>query len=103
MCAIEKTAISVHLDSILSPELSCTVMWFLHRWSLHYLLLVENNYSEISIIFIQAFGEDTPGASWTINFLLEKIEHNINAFKGEPALMKETIKLLISLVDLPKK
>ncbi|XP_053997793.1 exportin-4-like [Hylaeus anthracinus] len=103
LCAIEKTAISVRLDSILSPELSCTVMWFLHRWSLHYLLLVEDHYSVISIAFIQAFGEDTPGASWTINFLIEKIVQNINAFKGEPALMKETIKLLIALVDLPKK
>ncbi|XP_076634880.1 exportin-4 [Colletes latitarsis] len=102
LCAIEKAAISVRLDSILSPELSCTVMWFLHRWSLYYLLLVENNYSETSIAFIQAFGEDTP-ASWIINFLLEKIEQNINAFKGEPALMKETINLLIALVDSPEK
>ncbi|CAK9828307.1 Xpo4 [Anthophora retusa] len=68
LCAIEKAAISVQLDSILSPELS-------------------------------SFGENTCGASWAMNFLLEKIEYNINAFKSEPALMNETIQLLTSLAD----
>ncbi|XP_029049144.1 exportin-4-like [Osmia bicornis bicornis] len=103
LCAIEKTAISIHLDSILSPELSCTITWFLHKWSLHYLLPPEIHYFKISTTFIQAFGEDTAGASWAVNFLLEKVECNINAFKSEPALMNETINLLLSLVESPKK
>ncbi|KOC60217.1 Exportin-4 [Habropoda laboriosa] len=99
LCAIEKAAISVHLDSILSPELSCTIIWFLHKWSLQYLIPVEGRYAEISYMFLSAFGEHTCGASWAMNFLLEKIEHNINAFKSEPALMDETIQLLTSLAD----
>ncbi|CAK9814579.1 xpo4 [Anthophora plagiata] len=99
LCAIEKAAISVQLDSILSPELSCTIVWFLHKWSLHYLFPVEDNYTEISYMFLSAFGEHTCGASWAMNFLLEKIEYNINAFKSEPALMNETIQLLTSLAD----
>ncbi|KZC13861.1 Exportin-4 [Dufourea novaeangliae] len=103
LCAIEKTAISVHLDSILSPVLSCTIMWFLHRWALSYLLPIEKYYSEISTTFLQVFGEDAPGTSWAINMLLERIEYSINTFKSEPALMQETIKLLTSLLNSPKK
>ncbi|XP_043798286.1 exportin-4-like isoform X3 [Apis laboriosa] len=103
LCAIEKTAMSVLSNSILSPELSCTIIWFLNKWSLHYLLSIEYHYLEISLTFLHTFGDNTPGALWATNFLLEKIEFNINAFKSEPAVMDETIKLLISLVSGPKK
>lgn len=103
LCAIEKTAMSVLSNSILSPELSCTIIWFLNKWSLHYLLSIEYHYLEISLTFLHTFGDNTPGALWAMNFLLEKIEFNINAFKSEPAVMDETIKLLISLVSGPKK
>ncbi|OAD58633.1 Exportin-4, partial [Eufriesea mexicana] len=103
LCAIEKAATSVLLDNILSPELSCTITWFLRKWSLQYLLLVEHHYFEISVIFLHTFGENTPGASWAMNFLLEKIEFNINTFKSEPTVMDETMKLLISLVSTTER
>ncbi|XP_071566040.1 exportin-4 [Temnothorax nylanderi] len=99
LCTIEKTAISIHLENILSPELSSTIIWFLHRWSEIYLLPTETYYSELSTTLLHAFGEDSPGALWSMNFLLDKIICNINAFKSEPALVDETIKLLISLVN----
>ncbi|XP_033334978.2 exportin-4 isoform X1 [Megalopta genalis] len=99
LCAIEKTAILVRLDSILSPVLSCTILWFLNRWSLSYLF-------EISIrehTFLDVFQKGSSGASWAINFLLEKIEYSINVFKSEASIMQETIKLLMSLVVSHKK
>ncbi|XP_078047104.1 exportin-4 isoform X2 [Augochlora pura] len=99
LCAIEKTAILVRLDSILSPVLSCTILWFLNRWSLSYLF-------EISIkehTFLDVFRKGSSGASWAINFLLEKIEYSINVFKSEATIMQETIKLLMSLVVSRKK
>lgn len=99
LCTIEKTAISIHLENILSPELSSTIIWFLHRWSEIYLLPTEDYYSELSTTLLHAFGEDGPGALWSMNFLLDKVICNINAFKSEPALIDETIKLLISLVN----
>ncbi|XP_018403866.1 PREDICTED: exportin-4-like [Cyphomyrmex costatus] len=99
LCTIEKTAISIHLENILSPELSSTIIWFLHRWSEIYLLPNEGYYNELSTTLLHAFGDDSPGASWSMNFLLDKIICNINAFKSEPALIDETIKLLISLVN----
>ncbi|XP_018372809.1 PREDICTED: exportin-4-like [Trachymyrmex cornetzi] len=98
LCTIEKTAISIHLENILSPELSSTIIWFLHRWSEVYLIPNENYYNELSTTLMHAFGDDGPGALWSMNFLLDKIICNINAFKSELALIDETIKLLISLV-----
>lgn len=103
LCAIEKTAISIHLENILSPELSSTIIWFLLKWSKSYFVPNEVYYSEISPTILQAFGEDSPGASWTMNFLLEKVVCNINAFKSEPALIEGTINLLIGLTETQKK
>ncbi|XP_076291964.1 exportin-4 isoform X2 [Lasioglossum baleicum] len=102
LCAIEKTAISVRLDSILSPVLSCTILWFLNRWANSYLLPRES-YEVPSTTFLEVFGEGSSGATWAINFLLDKIEYSINAFRSEPTIMHETIKLLKSLVVSQKK
>ena len=33
----------------------------------------ESYYQEISLALVTAFGRDTEGATWTINFLLEKV------------------------------
>lgn len=102
LCTIEKTAKSVRLDSILSPELSCTITWFLRRWSLNY-LFINNHYSETSVTFKECFGENTPGALWVTKLLLAKIVYNINVFKSEPVLMEETVQLLLTLVQSAEK
>ncbi|XP_011647101.1 exportin-4-like isoform X1 [Pogonomyrmex barbatus] len=99
LCTIEKTAIGIHLENILSPELSNTIIWFLQRWSQCYLLPTEDYYTELSTTLLHAFGVDSPGALWSMNFILDKVICNLNAFKSEPALVKETIKLLISLCN----
>jgi hypothetical protein len=57
----------------------------------------------MSPIFLKCFGEDSLIATWALNFLFEKIEFNIKAFKSEPAVMKRTIKMLISLTDRSQK
>lgn len=103
LCAIEKTLISMNLENILSPELTTTITWFLSKISQCYVLPLETDYSEISTIILQAFGEDGLGASWTINFLLDKVVYNINAFKSESTVVLETMKLLISLADTKSK
>lgn len=98
-----KIAINYNAAQHLSPELCSTIIWFLHRWSLSYLIPNENNYTELSTTLLQAFGDGTPGAQWTLNFLVEKIECNIKAFKGEPTLIKETMQLLVVLVGSTPK
>ncbi|XP_015117470.1 exportin-4 [Diachasma alloeum] len=103
LCEIEKTAIGANIADTLSPELSSTIVWFLHRWSLSYLLPTENYYSEISPTLLQAFGDDSPGAPWIVNFLIEKVECNVNTFKGEQNLIKDTMQLLVALVESQSK
>ncbi|XP_063971922.1 exportin-4-like isoform X2 [Diachasmimorpha longicaudata] len=100
---IEKIAIGANIADTLSPELSSTIVWFLHRWSLSYLVPSETYYSEISPTFLQAFGKDSPGAPWMVNFLIEKVECNVNTFKGEPKLIQDTMQMLVALVESPSR
>lgn len=99
LCEIEKSAIEANYANMLSPELSTSILWFLHRWSLCYFLPVESNYCVISPMILQAFGEENPGAVWCCNFLLEKINYTINTFKGEPALVSETLLILDAIAE----
>ena len=50
LCEVEKRAVEVKLGHLLSPEVGCTIMWFLRRWSLSYLLPIETYYSEVSLL-----------------------------------------------------
>lgn len=99
LAEVAKRTIAANASHHLSPELCSTVVWFLHRWSLSYLLPKESYYAEISPTLLQAFGEDTPGAQWSVTFVLEQIQCYLNAFKGEPKLVKGLVDLLTSLVD----
>lgn len=103
LCEIEKIAIAANRTDILSPELSSTIIWFLHRFSLSYLLPTEDDYYEISTSIVQAFGVDSAGAQWAIDFLLDKIQQNIGAFQGEETLIDEVIQFLLALVKSPAK
>lgn len=89
--------------SLLSPEVSSTIMWFLRRWVVTYLSLQESFYSEISYALVTAFGQNTEGAAWTISFLLAKVISNLTCLNSEPNLVQDTILLLVSLVDSKEK
>ncbi len=90
---------------LLSPEVGSTLMWFMRRWSVTYLSLQERFYAEISLALVTAFGENTEGAAWSIAFLLSKILSNLTSPErnSEPGLVKDTVLLLISLVDIKEK
>ncbi|XP_069695986.1 exportin-4-like isoform X2 [Periplaneta americana] len=103
LCEVEMRAVQVKLGHLLSPEVGSTIMWFLRRWSLSYLLPVETYYSEMSMALLAAFGKDTEGATWTMNFLLSKVESNLCSFSSEPGLVKDTVRLFIALVDMREK
>jgi len=61
LCEVEKRAVEVKLGHLLSPEVGCTIMWFLRRWSLSYLLPIETYYSEVSLL--SCFCSDGDGSS----------------------------------------
>jgi hypothetical protein len=96
---VEKRAVEAGLAHLWSPLVSSTIMWFLRRWSLTYLATQEAIYQEISPAFISAFGRDTEGAKWTVNFLLEKVLSNTTRLSSEPAVLEDTISLLTSFAD----
>lgn len=47
LCKIETQAAEAKLGHFMSPEVSCTLMWFLKRWCLSYLLPTESFYQEV--------------------------------------------------------
>lgn len=51
LCSLEKSAAEVKLGHFMSPEVGCTLMWFLKRWCLSYLLPTENFYQEVTQFF----------------------------------------------------
>jgi len=57
----------------------------------------------MSMALLAAFGKDTEGASWTVSFLLSKVESNLCSFSSEPGLVKDTVRLFIALVDMKEK
>ena len=100
---VEKRCVEAGLMSLWSPEIGSTIMWFLRRWSLTYLATQETYYQEISIALCTAFGRDTEGSAWSVNFLLEKILSNLTQFHSEAGVVDDTIRLLVSLSDCKEK
>ncbi|XP_017771460.1 PREDICTED: exportin-4-like isoform X2 [Nicrophorus vespilloides] len=103
LCAIESSAAEVKLGHFMSPEVSCTLMWFLKRWSLSYLLPTESFYQEISPVLIGALGKDTEGANFVMNFVLAKIQSNICYYNSEPILLRDTVELFSDVVGIKSK
>lgn len=50
LCRIESQAAEVKLGHFMSPEVSCSLMWFLKRWCLSYLLPTESFYQEVNLL-----------------------------------------------------
>lgn len=103
LCEIEKSAIDAKLGQFLSPEVSSSLIWFLKIWSDSYVLPPLECYSEVSESLKQAFGQDTPGGVWTMNFILNKICHNVRNFSSEPSIIEDTIDLFVGLVKNKNK
>jgi len=100
---VERRALEAGLGGLWSPEVSCSLLWLLRRWSLTYLATQEAYYQEISPALCTAFGRDTEGAAWSVNFLLEKILSNLGHQAGEPGVTSDTVRLLLSLADCKEK
>lgn len=50
LAEVEKRAVEAGFASLLSPEVSSSICWFLRRWAVTYLAVNESYYSEISIV-----------------------------------------------------
>ena len=99
LAELEKRAAEAGFSSLLSPEVSCTVAWFLRRYVLTYLSAPESYYSEISLAIVSAFGQNSEGSAWVVHFLLRKVVSNLTLMHAEAEVIKDTVGLLLSLVD----
>lgn len=103
LCTMEKQANENNLGAFMSPEVGCTLMWFLKRWCLSYLLPTETYYNEFSPTLIGALGKDTDGATFVTNFLLEKIQSNMFYCKDEAVLLRDTVDTFTEIVGVADK
>ncbi|KAF7282013.1 hypothetical protein GWI33_003674 [Rhynchophorus ferrugineus] len=103
LCSIEDAAISMKLGHFLSPEVGSTLMWFLNRWCLSYLLPVETFYNEMSPVLLSCLGKDTECARLVVCFILNKIAVNLYSFQSESVLLKDTVKLFSDIVCTKQK
>uniref|UniRef100_A0A7G3ART2 Exportin-4 n=1 Tax=Lutzomyia longipalpis TaxID=7200 RepID=A0A7G3ART2_LUTLO len=97
-CEIEQGAIEAKMLQYLSPEVSASAMWFLKFWATSYLLPQEDHYENMSETLKSAFGINTPGGEWMMNYLLKKVYINVQSFTAETGVIDDSIKLLVSLV-----
>lgn len=103
LCDIENNAIEYKMKDFLSPEVSSDIMWFLNQWSEAYLFMLTEYYPNLSETLQTAFGLDTPGGNWTLNFILNKICVNVQNFPTEVTIVKDSVGLFVSLVKRKHK
>ncbi|XP_059177669.1 exportin-4-like isoform X2 [Physella acuta] len=99
LCEVENRAVDAKLNEFLSPQVGSTIMWFLERWADAYVLHDEMDYTEMSLMLATAFGMDTEGVKWTVNFILQKIFSTLSVWGSEPALISDTLELLIDMAE----
>lgn len=57
------------------------------------------DFFQLSIALTSAFGRDSEGAAWTLNYLLSTVERTLRLRSSEPALVEDTVNLLITMTD----
>jgi hypothetical protein len=97
LCELEKGAIEAKMVDLMSPELTCTLMWFLKMFADEYLLPMPEYYDSISETFKAAFGQG-PGGLWTVNYFLGKICLNVQHFSAEDTIIEDTITLFLTIL-----
>ena len=76
---IERRAVEAGFKSLLSPEISADIMWFLRRWTLTYLAGQENVYSDMSLAILAAFGQNTEGKGYLLHcYLWRKLQSKLH-------------------------
>ncbi|KAI4457644.1 exportin 47-related [Holotrichia oblita] len=103
LCFVETSAAEIKLGHFTSPEVGCTMMWFLNRWCLSYLMPIESFYDEIPQTFKGGLVKDTEGAIFLFNLVLQKIQANICHFNSEPILLQDTLNLFCDICSVRHK
>ncbi|XP_045460234.1 exportin-4-like isoform X2 [Harmonia axyridis] len=103
LCVIEDSAASIKLGHFMSPLVSCSLMWFIKRFCMYYLVPNDSDHSQLSPIFMSTLGKHTEGANFIINFIISKVQNNIVNFYSEPVLLQDTVDLFGDIVSVKNK
>lgn len=55
LCTMQSMAAEAQLGHFISPEVGCTLMWFLKRWSTSYYLMPEKYYVQVNFVISHSF------------------------------------------------
>ncbi|XP_037281790.2 exportin-4 isoform X2 [Rhipicephalus microplus] len=99
LCHVERAALQAGLGSQLSPEVAITLVWFLHRWGLTYLLPNETYYTQMSPTLVAAFGRDSEAGPCVLDWVLGKLCSNLELWHSETALTLSTCQAMVSLLN----
>ncbi|KAM7308857.1 exportin-4 [Ixodes scapularis] len=99
LCAVERAALQAGLAPLLSPEVALTLVWFLRRWGLTYLLPNESYYSQMSPTLVAAFGRDSEAGPYVLDWVLGKLCSNLELWSSEATLALGTCQTLVSLLN----
>ncbi|KRT80011.1 hypothetical protein AMK59_6438, partial [Oryctes borbonicus] len=103
LCFVETSAAEIKLGHFTSPEVGCTMMWFLNRWCLSFLMPIESLYEELPPTFSGSLVKDTEGAIFLFNVVLQKIQANICHYNSEPILLQDTLNLFCDICSVRYK
>ena len=96
---MENRFLHADMSILLSPEVSCDVLLFLKRLSECYILYQPESFNiDVSASLRIVFGEESGGAQWLIDNFLCKILLNILKYNSEPAVILDSLDLMLTLV-----
>ncbi|XP_050303782.1 exportin-4-like [Anthonomus grandis grandis] len=103
LASVEELAVSMKLSHFMSPEVGSSIMWFLKRFCMSYLLPDEDFYTQISPILLNCLGRDSECSKLVVSFLLNKIAVNLYSFQSEAILLRDTVDLFSDMVCTKQK
>lgn len=92
------TACNCGMSQYLSPELSCTLMWFFRVWIDCYLFPQVEYYEKLCDSAKLALTEDSECGKFILNYALKKICFNVQHFGAEEAVIADTIDVFLSIL-----
>ena len=105
MAVMEVTArgLEAGLSGVLSPMLTQSTLWFLARFASSHLMPTETYYVEMAMNIVGAFGQDSSGARWTIEFLLSAVSSLVKWWSSEEKVLLDAVDLCHTLAESTDK
>ncbi|XP_063703188.1 exportin-4-like [Culicoides brevitarsis] len=103
LAELESTALKCQMGTLLSPELSSTLMFFMRIWLSIYLFPLPEYYETICESVKVAFGIDSECGKWILNYILTKVCANIQQFASENDVIEDTVQVFLAILKQKHK